>query len=473
LPNCLPITNSEAGTDVRLFCLRPSKAGKVNPSEVSGQNALVRSIEEGGLLQRRLPNHTLSELLIPLSGAIDLAEGRLPGHAQRVAFIAMSLAEAARLDGETRLAICYAALMHDVGVIAAGAGLAPFTRGDERKLFAALPLLTPEEVAVGTSDTPEVVVDRVVDHAIHGARTAQELGLPGASVRAIAAHHESWNGGGYPHGLSGEEIPVTGRTIALADQIESMISQATPLQARRNAAFWLGGLTGNLADPHLVDTFRDVAAGDSFWLGLFNADLSAELMHLCSQLRESKRPRLLPLSDTFAHLVDSRFSFTNGVSAQVARLVESLGRAVGLSESRLKLLRVAALLHDVGQLAVSERILSKPGILSVEELEMLWLHPAYSRDIVAEIPGLEEVATWIGAHHERLDGRGYPEGRSSEEIPMEARMLAIADAYVAITSDRPHRPRAEAVDASRRLRSAAGSQLDQELVEVFLAKVVR
>ena len=127
--------------------------------------------------------------------------------------------------------------------------------------------------------------------------------------------------------------------------------------------------------------------------------------------------RLLPFAESFARLVDARFAFTVGVSARVARYAEELGRVVGLSDMRLKQLQVAALLHDVGQLSMSERVLSKPGILSVEELGALHLHTIYSRDVVAGIAGLEEVADWVEAHHERIDGRGYPEGRSRRGDP--------------------------------------------------------
>jgi HD-GYP domain-containing protein (c-di-GMP phosphodiesterase class II) len=137
----------------------------------------------------------------------------------------------------------------------------------------------------------------------------------------------------------------------------------------------------------------------------------------------------------------------------------------------LKQLRLAALLHDVGQLSMSERILSKPGILSVDEMNLLHMHTVHSHDVVAAIPGMEEVAEWVANHHERMDGRGYPEGRQGDEIPMESRILAICDSYVAITSDRPHRPKAEGKEARERLRSGAGTQLDPELVDLFLAKV--
>jgi HD-GYP domain-containing protein (c-di-GMP phosphodiesterase class II) len=441
-------------------------------SEVSGQNALMEhAVNERAPGVKRQPYHTFSELLIPLSSAIDLAEARTPGHAQRVAFISMALAEGAGLDGRNVLSTVYTALLHDIGTIPAGAGMGAHTRGDERLLFAALPLLTPEEAAVGMSDSPEVVVERVVDHVIHGARTVQDLGLAIDVVKGVSAHHESWNGTGYPHGLRGEEIPIIGRIVALADQIESMIEQSTPLLARRNFIYWVNELSGKEADPALCANLRDLGAGDRFWLDLFSESLPAELSYKSGRLREPKGVRIEAFLDHFAQLVDSRFSFTVGVSSRVARLAESLGKATGMAEPRLRLLRIAALLHDVGQLAVSERIMSKPGILSVEELEVLRLHPVYSRDVVAGIPGLDEVAEWVVAHHERIDGKGYPDGRPASEIPTEARILAIADAFVAITSDRPHREKATPEDARRRLRSAAGTQLDADLVDVFLKQV--
>jgi HD-GYP domain-containing protein (c-di-GMP phosphodiesterase class II) len=211
---------------------------------------------------------------------------------------------------------------------------------------------------------------------------------------------------------------------------------------------------------------------DSFWLGLFSASVQAELKNDSSSLKEVRNPRLMAFCERFAEVMDSRFSFTVGVSNRVAKLSEQLGRSVGLPEWRLKQLRVAALLHDVGQLGISERIMAKPGILSVEELEVLRNHPVHSQEIVAGITGLEEIAEWVAAHHERPDGRGYPEARPAEEIPVEARILAIADAYVAITSDRPHRRRLEAEEGTAHMRGVGGSQLDQDLLAVFLDRVV-
>ena len=442
-------------------------------SEISGQHALAsQGSAERSVAQRRLPHHSVSGVLIPLSLAIDLAEGRAPGHSRRVAFIAMSLAETLGLEPEAQLAACYAGLMHDIGVIRAGAEVASMLRGDERLVFASLPLLSHEEAVAGMGEAGDMLVNRVAEHAMHGAGAALELDLPETVARAIATHHERWDGGGYPQGLIGNETPILGRVVGLADHVEALVDQTTPLLARRNFSHWVNGIAGYEYDPDVVAGLGALAGGDSFWLGLYNSDVVNELVVRCNRLREPRGARLLPMAESFSRLVDSRFSFTANVSARVAHYVEGLARAAALPELRQKQLRVAALLHDVGQLSMSERILAKPGILSVDELGALQLHTIHSRDVVSSIAGMEEVAQWVVSHHERMDGRGYPEGRTGAEIPLESRILAVADAYVAITSDRPHRPRVEGSAARDRLRSAAGAQLDADLVDLFLRSVL-
>jgi putative nucleotidyltransferase with HDIG domain len=421
---------------------------------------------------RKLPLHTTSNVLIPLSQAVDLAEGRLPGHAQRVAFISMSVAEKLGLDRDSQLEVCYAGLMHDIGVIAASADIATSTSGDERMVFASLPLLTPDEALAGAGDTSFAFVDRVAGHVDHGVRAARLLGLPNETVRAIATHHETWDGQGYPDGLVGPETPVLGRIVCLADHTEALIAQTSPLLARRSFSFWMSNARGTQTDPEIVNALAELGGGDSFWLGLCSDDLNAELTARCQRIREGRGPRLMPMSEAFSQLVDARLSFTEDISARVARYAELLGKAAGLNDQAVQYLRVAALLHDVGQLSMSERVLSKPGIFTIEEMGALHLHPIYSADIVRGIPGMETVASWVVSHHERIDGRGYPEGREGDDIPLESRILAIADGYVAITSDRPHRPRAEGREAELRLRNGAGSQWDADLVDLFLTKVI-
>jgi HD-GYP domain-containing protein (c-di-GMP phosphodiesterase class II) len=316
------------------------------------------------------------------------------------------------------------------------------------------------------------VAQRIVDHVIHGARVAQELALPQEAVLAISAHHERWDGSGYPHGLRGDAIPVLGGIVGLADQVEALSADTTPLFARRSFTTWMARIAGRDTDPNLVDAMRDLGRNDGFWLGLYSEDMSADLSRQYTRLKEPRTIKAEPFIEAFADMMDARLGYTSGVSHKVARLAERLGAALGFDEPHLRLLRAAAYLHDVGQLSVSERIMAKPAILSVDELEVLRMHPMYSRDVVMGISGFEQVAEWVASHHERVDGRGYPDGRAGNEIPVEARILNLVDTYVAITSDRPHRQRADAAEARRMLRSAAGTQLDTHLVDVFLKDVI-
>ena len=147
---------------------------------------------------------------------------------------------------------------------------------------------------------------------------------------------------------------------------------------------------------------------------------------------------------------------------------EGLARATGLTESEIRGVKTAALLHDIGNLAVPEHILSKAGRLSDEEFHRLQIHPRVGAEIIRSVPFPYPVASLILAHHERWDGRGYPEGLKGHEIPAGARILAVADCFTAMLSARPHRPARTYAEAIATLRENGGSALDPALVEKFI-----
>ena len=173
-----------------------------------------------------------------------------------------------------------------------------------------------------------------------------------------------------------------------------------------------------------------------------------------------------------AQALDMRDTGTARHSQTVARLCEQMGRELGLDEARIKRLRLAGLLHDIGKIGVPDSILMKPGALTGEEFEQMRKHP----EIGARILGgssLDDIRAWVLAHHERPDGTGYPHGLSDAEIPLEARILAVGDAYEAMTADRVYR-RALGADAARdELRAGAGTQFDAAVVAAFLRTLER
>lgn len=176
----------------------------------------------------------------------------------------------------------------------------------------------------------------------------------------------------------------------------------------------------------------------------------------------------LGIADRLLDAVGARDHYTRRHSEHVVRNALALGEAVGLSEESLRTLRMAAMLHDVGKLGVSQELLRRPGTLSSDEEEQIHRHVSLGVDLILDIPRLSEVAATVSAHHERYDGSGYPAHAAGDDIPLLGRILAVADAYSAMTLDRPYRHSMTRAEAKEELLRSAGTQFDPELVAAFV-----
>jgi diguanylate cyclase (GGDEF)-like protein len=188
--------------------------------------------------------------------------------------------------------------------------------------------------------------------------------------------------------------------------------------------------------------------------------------------RDIEAERFVAVVLDLAEAADIRFSGSARHAETVGRYAEMMARELGLSEERVGRVRLAGMLHDVGKVGVPDSVLRKPGKLTPEELELVRRHPELGAQIL-EHPSLADVRAWVGAHHERPDGRGYPLGLSGDELPLEARILAVADAYEAMTSDRAYRPSIGHTAARAELRNCAGTQFDPDVVGALLAVLER
>jgi diguanylate cyclase (GGDEF)-like protein len=190
-------------------------------------------------------------------------------------------------------------------------------------------------------------------------------------------------------------------------------------------------------------------------------DKPAETSRLDGELESLSTIHALALA------VDTRDHYTYGHSRRVNEYAVSLARALGLPSAEVTKLSITALLHDIGKIGITDKILNKPSKLNLEEWEEIKTHPQLGANIVTNIPSLVSCLPGILYHHERYDGSGYPKGLEGEAIPLEARILSIADAFAAMTSDRSYREAFSSREAMEQIKSSAGTHFDPKLVEVF------
>jgi HD-GYP domain-containing protein (c-di-GMP phosphodiesterase class II) len=170
----------------------------------------------------------------------------------------------------------------------------------------------------------------------------------------------------------------------------------------------------------------------------------------------------------FNQLLDLKDLNTGVHSTRLAEWALHVGGELGLSESDLADLEVAALLHDIGKVGIPDAILNKPGRLSPEEYELMKKHPEFGWAVLHQVPGMERASLLILHHHERVDGNGYPAGLKGEEIPIGSRIVCAIDAFDAMVSNRPYREGLPFEEAVRRLVADSGTQFDSEVVKHFI-----
>ena len=191
------------------------------------------------------------------------------------------------------------------------------------------------------------------------------------------------------------------------------------------------------------------------------------------RLSEERAEVLFKAIKALAAAIDAKSHFTGSHSARMAELCIEIGVELGLAQEKLNTLELAAHIHDVGKIGTPDSVLGKPGRLSDDEWVDILKHPATGADFLAGIEELSEVAAVVRHHHEHMDGSGYPDGLKGEAIPFLARILAVADAFEAMTSDRPYRDAVSPHDAIAELRGNAAIQFDQDVVEAAVIVIER
>jgi HD-GYP domain-containing protein (c-di-GMP phosphodiesterase class II) len=424
-------------------------------------------------------------VLAALSLAIDLGLGQPMEHMLRSALIATELADRMGLDDHQRGVVYYANLVAWIGCHADSHELAGWFgddiafRADSYRIdwrglpFLGLlvshvgrdlpPLARGARAASLFADARGHLREVIRSHCTSAGLLADRVGL-GAEVRdALAYSFERWDGGGLPGGARGDQIPVEMRVVHLADVAEVHLRHAGVDGAVRMAL----GRSGTQFDPAVVATFASGA--EEILRGLPTDNVWRAALDRAPDDRELTDDELDDLLAAVGAFADLKCPFMLGHSAAVADLAARAARRYGLSEAEARVLRRAAFVHDLGRMGVANDVWEKPGPLSDGDWERVRLYPYLTARILSRVPGLTDVAAVAGAHHERLDGSGYPRGLGAAALTPAQRLLAAADVYRALREPRPHRPPLPTPEAVEQLRREVRlSRLDAQAVRAVL-----
>jgi len=430
----------------------------------------------------------LSEILGAFSYALDLTEGQPAGHSIRACWIGTQVAMALGMNGEELRDIYYAVLLKDLGCSANAARVSEMFAGDDRELKHDFKLIGPQPEdfggfiasGVGVGATPavreqalcnlvqnggEIMTDIMATRCSRGADIARQLRFSEDVAQAIAHLDEHWDGSGLPLGIAGRDIHLGGRIALLAQVADVFYSargkDAALAEVRNRAGSWL--------DPELCAIFEKLSGASGFWEELALDDLPEQLWALepAAQYVTVDEDYLDDISFAFGRVIDAKSPYTAGHSERVGMIADKIAEHLAMDEQGRRVLRRAAILHDVGKLGVSSAILEKPGKLDAEEWQIMQSHAAHTTNILGQIGVMSDMAMIAGSHHERLDGKGYPLGLDERSIAMESRIITVADIYDALTTDRPYRKAMSTEKAMAILQSEVGVAVDPRCFEAL------
>lgn len=432
---------------------------------------------------------SMPELFTALSYALDITEGQPRGHSVRCCWIGIHIGKELRLPEEELQELYYMLLLKDCGCSSNAARLFQLYGSDDLKTKKSfkyvdshkLPqvikfILDNTTLSQGRLDQLKRILNFVQNgnklateliqtRCERGANITRRLGFSIAVADGVRHLDEHYNGGGKPDGLKGKQIPLYSAIALLAQVADVFYQVGGPAAAKREVI----SRGGTWFDPKLVNVFTDVAVDDNFWEPLKNncANDIFSLLRPQSQFIIVTETYLDTVAGAFADVIDAKSPFTFGHSTRVAKYSDLLAAKMGIPAERRRWFYRGALLHDVGKLGVSNSILDKPGKLTDEEFAQVKLHPKYTEEILSKISIFRELALVAGAHHERLDGKGYHKGLSGDQIGLETRILTLADIFDALTANRPYRPAMPVDKAMAILAEMRGTAIDGNCFDAF------
>ena len=380
------------------------------------------------------------ELVLTMANAVDLVSPQVGGHHKRVTYLSSQMARAVGLSSQDTFDLVVAAALHDIGAFSIKERL----------------------------ETLEFEIVNPHAHSEMGFLFLKRFPPFRHLANIVRFHHVPWDEG-RGTSFNGHAVPPSSHILHLSDRIDVLsldrdhgCGQPTAILDRIEAE------RGRTFMPEAIDAFRTFATKEFIWLDLGSSNLDRILSDTLSEhLLKLDDEGMLLFAQLLAHLVDFRSRYTSTHTAGVAETARFLAERIGLEPRHCQRIRLAGYLHDLGKLAVGREILDKESGLEDHEYGIMKAHPYFTRRILETIKDFADIAFWASAHHERSDGTGYPFHEKS--LPIETRIIAVADVFTALTEDRPYRSAMDLKDAADALRRMSAEHfLDPVLVELAL-----
>ncbi len=402
--------------------------------------------------KKRTETMLLNNVLEALGLALEYNLNDFPQHqhAIRVGEGCVLLGVKSGLDRRNIRNLYFAGLLHDVGKISI-----PLSVLNKRGS------LTDEEFAI------------MKQHSARGSKIIYSLPELGRLAFRIRWHHERWDGSGYPDGLIRNEIPIEIQILSAVDCFDSLQTPRMDRDAHTpDEAFEImRQYRGTYFNPDIIDLVFEMHAEKTLvpgkssrqFLEIKNEYLNAPLEENDNEYsRYSGMNGLYPVLKLFARVIDAKHHYTSGHSTRVSVLSRYIAEQMGLSADDLTKIEIAGLMHDAGKISIPNELLEKKSKPTSEEWKCIKKHPIHSSELIKKIPFFDEISNIAYYHHVWADGRGYPETRPGESVMLLSQIIAVADAYDAITSERAYNRAESPETAYRIIKEGLGSQFNDQ-----------